>query len=230
MTWNDTWNDIVDGGSSRWKVEDPKFKRIALNHITEQLKEGEKTHIFCPLAGDDPFVHLAWSEGHSVSTIDIVPVAVSEMRKQFDGEWTKEEKDGIVVWKHESNRATLYEGDALKSISELKNSVGAIYDKDSFGALDLNMRNEFCQRIAEYSKNDAILYIEVKLKSKDSPGRNFGPPYSVNSDDLMEPTNYGSAFNYVKNLGEVYELHMPQMKQTGHILKRKPRETTSSAL
>ena len=53
MTWKDTWSDIQNGGSKRWKVDDINAKKIALGHIlqhsTSKVEEGP-LHILCPLA------------------------------------------------------------------------------------------------------------------------------------------------------------------------------------
>ena len=33
MAWSDTWADILNGGSPRWKVDDMNSKKIALDYI-----------------------------------------------------------------------------------------------------------------------------------------------------------------------------------------------------
>lgn len=232
MSWAESWDDIHKGGNPRWRVTDARAHEKALSHFTRHLEESQvdKTvdgplRVFCPLAGDDAFVHLLWKQGHSVVSIDLVPSAVAAMRSQFDGDWAKEERDdGTVVWKHESGRATLYQGDALQSRSELIKSFDAAYDKDSFGALDVSMRTLFCKRIAEYTKDGSIVYIEVKLKDNHDEVKDVGPPYSLKEKDLMEKDNYGEAFDYVEALGFVYDLARPGISQTGHVMKRKDRK------
>jgi hypothetical protein len=230
MGWSDTWSDILNGGSKRWKVDDIEAKKKALAHIidaTATVSSSDKTplRILCPLAGDDPFVHYAWSQGHDVTAIDIVPDALKEMRSQFeengaDEDWSSSEstnsKNGIV-WKHKSGRATLFEGDMLMKRPELQSTFDVIYDKDSFGALNLDMRKTYCQRLSEYIKDDGVVYVEVKNKET---GREFGPPYHVEKEDLMEETSFGGAFEYVASLGEVYPLNMGSIRQMGHILRR----------
>ena len=109
----------------------------------------------------------------------------------------------------------------MVSRKELLDKFHAVYDKDSFGALEKSMRPQFCQRIADYTKKGGgIVYVVVKKKADDHPQRYTGPPYSVSRDDLMELTNFGSAFDHVVSLGKVYDLSIPGMTQTGHILKR----------
>ena len=146
------------------------------------------TSILCPLAGDDPFVHLLFEKGYSVTTIDLVPAAVEAMKEHFGNcTWTKEEDHGgSIVWKHESGRATLIIGDALQKREKLYGSFDAIYDKDSFGALDKQMRKAFCMRMAEYTKKDAIIYLECKLRENHDEAKNMGPPFSLKKEDLME--------------------------------------------
>jgi len=249
MTWDKTWDDILAGGSPRWIVADLKSKQTALHHIETHASSGSGADreedgrrplkILCPLAGNDSFVHYAWSRGHHVTAIDLVPNAVAAMRAQFvpdtDGvsdHWTQHVVVGensangrsdntMVVWKHKSQRATLYQGDAFTPLNELQGSFDAIYDKDSFGALDKHMRSAFCQRLAEYTKEGGIVYTEVKNKPE-GPGREHGPPFHVESEDLMEENNFGSAFQYVASLGQVYELvgMPPGVSQMGHVLKR----------
>ncbi|KAL3809099.1 hypothetical protein ACHAXA_010620 [Cyclostephanos tholiformis] len=272
-SWTKAWTDILNGGSKRWKVDDIDAKRRALSRIVEhQYRHGTiiipptnevddvvvdvahlpKLRILCPLAGDDPFVHYAWSQGHDVTAIDIVPDALGVMRGMFgddaddwssstkasatalveeeeeegerggDGENNDDGNDGTtVVWKHKSGRATLLEGNVLTRRPELTNSFDAVYDKDSFGALSLTDRRAFCTRISDYIKDGGTLYVEVKYKDQ---GRGSGgPPYHVEKEDLMDPSNFGISFEYVRFLGEVYPLNVDGMKQTGHILKRASR-------
>lgn len=229
MSWSDTWRDILSGGSKRWKVDDIEAKKKALAHIMDATSSSPDTplRILCPLAGDDPFVHYAWSQGHDVTAIDIVPDALKSMRSQFaenfDEEWssfTTSSKSlgvGTVVWRHNSGRATLYEGDMLMKRPELQASFDVIYDKDSFGALNIDMRQGYCRLLSELIKDDGVVYVEVKNKESN---REFGPPFHVEKDDLMDETNFGDAFDYVATLGEVYPLNMGGIKQMGHILRR----------
>jgi hypothetical protein len=200
--------------------------------------------ILCPLAGDDPFVHCAWTAGHDVTAVDIVPDALGIMRGMFgedEDDWQSSSSAGAgagagngggnyddvangdtaVVWKHKSGRATLLEGDALMYRPELDNAFDAVYDKDSFGALSMSDRRVFCERISEYVADGGVLYVEVK--NKDGGRDSGGPPYHVTMEDLIEPDNFGASFEYVRYLGEVYPLNADGMKQTGHVLRRRAR-------
>lgn len=222
MEWTNTWDDIIQGGFQRWKVTDPKAHKVALSHIQKHFKDG-RNEILCPLAGDDPMVHLLWQQGHSVTAMDLVPAALEQMRNQFAGGW-KEDKsrdNGMVVWTHESGRATQYQGDALQPQPELQNKFDAIYDKDSFGALEKGMRRQFCNRISEYTKSGATMYIEVTLRDNHELCKDMGPPFSLKKEDLMDTQCYGNAFNFVTGLGSVYPMALSGMQQTGHILRRK---------
>jgi hypothetical protein len=228
MTWASTWKDILRGGSSRWKVEDVSVKRQALSYIVGHSSPSLDSskiplHILCPLAGDDPFVFNAWQEGHSVTSIDIVPDAVAAMRQQFgkaEEDWETQNSGSTVIWRHKSGRATLYEGDMFADRPELEQQFDAVYDKDSFGAIGKDMRSKLCDRLAAYTKDDAVVYIEVKNKDASSPGRFSGPPFHLEKDDLMETDYFGSYFEYGADLGKVYDLNMGSMIQTGHILRR----------
>jgi len=71
MGWSATWKDILNGGNPRWKVTDLGAKKIALGHITGHSSHASKEdgvasspslNILCPLAGDDEFVHHAWTK------------------------------------------------------------------------------------------------------------------------------------------------------------------------
>jgi len=235
MGWSKTWDDISQGGSQRWKVNDSVIHQGVLSKLQQNfvihgnessIDENNKKNIFCPLAGDDPMVHLLWEQGHSVTAIDLVPLALERMRDQFQGTWTKEDNksnrnDGMVVWRHESGRATQYQGDALVSIPELRKTFDFVYDKDSFGALRKDMREDFCARIAEYTKKDSIVYIEVKLRVDHEQTKDMGPPFSLKKEDLMDGRWYGGMFEHVEDLGSVYPLKMSGLQQTGHFLRRK---------
>lgn len=163
------------------------------------------------------------NQGHSITAIDIVPEAISEIRKQFGNpdDWSSSsssESSNQKIWNHNSGRVTLYEGDMMMKRPELSQAFDAIYDKDSFGALTKDLRPAFCDRLSEYAKDGATLYIEVK--NKDGPNKEAGPPFHVDKGDLMEMTSFGKSFRHIASLGEMYPLTIPNMKQTGHILKR----------
>jgi hypothetical protein len=254
--WESTWDDILNhGGNPRWKIDDLHIKEQALQRIVQYFHHNRRPvvaqddgggldndsdedalssrrspllHIFCPLAGDDPFVALAWQRGHTVTTIDLVAAAVASQRQQIGGNWTENIVTTplghhVTQWTHESGRAVLYVGDALQSIDDrLHGTVDAVYDKDAFGALEPIMRTAYCDRLAEYLKaGTGIVYTEVKLKNDDNPDRTIGPPYHVDKTDLMMA--FGTErFDYVVNLGQVYEISAPPgCTQTGHILVRK---------
>eukprot|EP00980_Cylindrotheca_fusiformis_P011640 scaffold2751_cov131-Cylindrotheca_fusiformis.AAC.7 len=221
MSWSETWKDILNGGPTRWKVDDVEAKKKALAHIVQNTpSESSTLRILCPLAGDDEFVHHAWSEGHDVTAIDLVPEALEAMRRNFGDskEWTSSAKeDAGLIWKHNSGRATLYEGDMLLRRPELEQSFDVVYDKDSFGALTKDLRPTYCERLSEYAKYGATVYIEVKNKSSE---RDAGPPFHVEKSDLTERNSFGPYFQHISSLGEVYPLPKPGMSQTGHILRR----------
>lgn len=224
MGWSDTWSNIIGGGNPRWKVTCTESHEKALSHF-QQYVTGDPSQIsvLCPLAGDDPFVHLLYRKGYHVTSIDLVPAAVEEMKNHFGScEWIKEESDhdGTIIWKHPSGRVTLIVGDALQKRPEMLQKFDAVYDKDSFGALNKELRQPFCNRIAEFTKPNGIIYLECKLRQNHDEAKDMGPPFSLTQAELMEESSYGSSFEYVKGLGSVYEISMP-MEQTGHILLRK---------
>ena len=255
--WASTWEDIRSGGNPRWKITSEEchekayasFQKFVLkggefSGDSNNINDTKTISVLCPLAGDDPFVHLLYQKGYSVTAIDLVAGAIEEMKEQFGGDessWTKEEEqssgderigDGMadIVWKHNSGRATLIVGDALKKRPNLNNSFDAVYDKDSFGALSVQMRKPFCERILEYTKDNGILYLECKLRERHD---DLGPPFSLKRDDLMEDDNYGGSnkFQYVEGLGRVYDLPNNMnatMQQTGHILRRRCRTSTAA--
>lgn len=256
--WSSAWEDIRNGGNPRWKITSEDCHEKAYAHFQKFVLRGQgsdddddinsnnnKGSVLCPLAGDDPFVHLLYEKGYSVTAIDLVAEAIEAMKERFgDGKnscWTKEEhsSDGSggddIVWKHESGRVTLIVGDALKKRPNLNNSFDAVYDKDSFGALPKQLRKPFCQRISEYTKDDGILYLECKLKQGVVDGRadDSGPPFLLQREDLMEDDNYGgSKFEYVEGLGSVYDLPNnmnAMMQQTGHVLRRRRSATATAA-
>ena len=220
MGWHNTWTDILQGGSKRWKVTSSNAHQKALSHIQNYVKQ-PNSHFFVPLAGDDPMVKQLFTAGHSVTALDLVPDALKAMRSQFDGAWTTETlKDGTVSWKHESGRVTQLEGDVLKPRPYLNGVFDAVYDKDSFGALSKDMRHDYCQRISDFCKPNGTIYMEVKLRDNHEDSKNVGPPFSLLQEDIMESDYYGTAFEHVAALGEVYEAGYSGAKQTGHVLRK----------
>ena len=161
--------------------------------------------------------------------IDLIPTALDEMKKQFgsdENDWTQEKDNanGMVVWKHISGRAHFMLGNVFTPVAKLANTFDVVYDKDSFGAIQKETRSVFCSRLAEYLKDDGIVYTEVKFKNDDHPKRFDGPPFHIDKADLIEEANFGKSFEYIESLGEVYEFYKgsekPKAKQMGHVLKR----------
>jgi len=266
--WSSTWKDINNGGNPRWKITSEESHEKAYAHFQKHVEllkgrrgindedadddENNKNNkqddtvknisVFCPLAGDDPFIYLLWSRGYSVTAIDLVPEALAAMRQGFMDKdddynddddapiWTQQESnDDDVVWTHKSGRVTLIVGDVLKKRPHLSNSFDAVYDKDSFGALSKELRTPFCDLIADYTKEEGMVYLECKLKRGVLGVDNSGPPFSLRKEDLMEDDNYGgSKFDYVEGLGPVYDLTNAGMQQTGHIFRRRKAHSTTS--
>lgn len=191
-------------------MDNLEYKRRALQHIADHSKR-RKLNILCPLVGDDQFVFQAFVRGHSVCAIDLVPEALAEIRKQFHNqdEWKREG----AKWTHASGRVTLLEGDILQRRKELERQFDAVYDKDSFGALQKDMRLPYCERMSEWLKDDGIVYLEVKNKDT---GRENGPPFHIEEQDIM--SSWGASFEYIKGIGEVYPLPMAGLAQMGHLL------------
>ena len=218
MGWTETWDDILSGGFQRWKVLDAKAHEEAIFHLKRAIGDKTGASILCPLAGDDPVVNKLFKEGYAVTAIDLVPSALEAMRSQFEGEWSKLEAGDTVVWKHESGRATQYEGDMLKSRPELRGKFDAVYDKDSFGALSPELRSSYISRLAEYTLPGSALYVETKLKENHEQVKNEGPPFSFLPEEVQD--QFSKFFSYSEYMGEIYQLALPNMKQTAHMLRR----------
>ena len=232
--WSSTWRDILNGGNPRWKIDDLAHKQAALKNIVQSSgnkQGGEELSILCPLAGDDPFVVNAWKQGHRVTAIDLVPEAVEAMKARFGSsmtEWKRYDYNPsessmsaaiFVKWTSLDDKVPLYQSDMLKPISHLLETEAkfdAVYDKDSFGALEKHMRPAYSQRISEYTKPGSVLYLEVK--NRENGDKSVGPPFHVTKEDLEE---HFDSFEYDCYLGEVYKLPIPGMQQMGHIMKRK---------
>ena len=87
------------------------------------------------------------------------------------------------------------------------------------------MRAIYCQRLADYAQDHAPVYVECKFKKAVAERNNNRPPFHIDRNDLIEPTNFGSYFQYISNLGQVADLrHMPGMSQMAHLLRRLPRK------
>jgi len=53
----------------------------------------------------------------------------------------------------------IFEGDIFTKRPELVKSFDTIYDKDSFGALPLDMRPKFCEWLSEFTKDGGMLHV-----------------------------------------------------------------------
>mmetsp|Transcript_7134 Transcript_7134/g.20228 ORF Transcript_7134/g.20228 Transcript_7134/m.20228 type:complete len:236 (+) Transcript_7134:39-746(+) len=222
--WAGVWDDISSGGPQRWRAVDEESEKVSFAHIEASQPaylQGAVPTVFCPLAGDDKFAAYAFRQGWNVRTLEWVSKAVERMRAQIgpESEWTRETVGDHLLWRHTSGRAVLYEGDMFTTVDALVGAVDVVYDKDSFGALQINDRPSFVSKVGAYVKPGGIIYSEVKYKDTE---RDRGPPFHLDRE-AMEST-FASHFSYEKELGELYPLKggglRANWKQTGHILRR----------
>jgi hypothetical protein len=136
--------------------------------------------ILCPVTTDDDmFLRYAFEQGQHICAIGLVPYAAISLREQFgpnDDDWVIQEdegeeedplNDGMVVWKHKSERLTLYLplGDILMDLPELHGTFDIVYDKDAVGALAPESRVQFCERLASYTKEGGVVYTEENYEA-----------------------------------------------------------------
>jgi len=90
-----------------------------------------------------------------------------------------ENSDNITdcIWKSTNNRVTIYQCSVLHSslAADLTGCIDLIYDKDAFGAIPLNIRENYLNQLDSLLKSSA--YILLQVKDKRHGDARAGPPF-----------------------------------------------------
>lgn len=83
--WGKSWDDILEGGPSRWKDGEKHLNyKLAHDVLTRHGALGDSARVFVPLAGDAAMVPYLHRLGHTVVANEFVSSAVESMKKRFN--------------------------------------------------------------------------------------------------------------------------------------------------
>jgi len=244
MGWFEKWSNIAAGGIAGWKDGEHLLNhKVAYEFLATHnvpLSPAPRT-ILVPLCGDSLFVPFAFSRGHRVVAIDLVPVAIQALQKRFPKDTqfsplapapTPDSKVQVTTTTATGDAAefqpeggagaaaaTLIAGDFLVPLPKevlAKGSVDVVFDKDSFGALGPNERARYVPRVREYLKPGGFVLLECKWKDTN---RDAGPPYHV-SQEMVKAEWVDAGFEVVGHQESFYPLNFDHMKQQCFLLKK----------
>ena len=137
-------------------------------------------------------VHL-YKEGHFVYGIEGVPLAVEEMYKTANLEFTKKycpEIDGFV-YSTLDEKLKVFSCDFFKMKPELVEKLDAVFDRGAFEAIFESDRAQYVQLIMQMLKED-FRYILNVYEYEDAIFK--GPPRACKKDEVLQLFN-GHKFN-----------------------------------
>ena len=217
--WEEDW-DKIQAGEKFWKTgEEANTPQLYLSYFNK-LFPSSKPHIFIPLCGDYPFVHLAWSEGYTVSALEFIPTAVERLKGQFEGgeeAWEGSECPGGKKWVYAKGRMVVYQADVFVENPELVNVFDAVLDKDAFGAIEKDERARYIELVAKYLKKGGILVSETKKKTE---GLDEGPPYHLLEEEMRKEWEREGGLVYEEFMGSMYEWPGGKFDALHHRMKK----------
>ena len=188
--WKKRWNDSQIG----WHADETN-KRLTEHWPSLGIEAGAR--VIAPLCGKSLDLHHLASFGHSVSGVEVSPVACeaffNEAKLAFDV------RPFGAALLYTSERIDLYCGDVFASwVGDLP-LFDAFYDRAALIALDADGRAKYARWIATALKPGAsglVLTIEYPNAEKN------GPPFSVRADEIT--ALYQESF-------EIEELHREEI-------------------
>jgi len=218
LTWEDTWKDVLrPGGNKRWKDSEGEHVAAVMAEVQKRYAS-RSVAVLVPLCGDTPVVPTLWQQGHHVTGMELVPQALESMRSQFPGSWSSGTEGNFTVWKHESGRAELWQGDIAHAAPSLVERHDVVVDKDSWGALPKDFLPTYTQRVASYMKPGGVIILEAKFKDN-AEQRRIGPPFHTEPEDLRKSWN-PNGVSFITTLGERYRLKRAGLHQIQYLLQR----------
>ena len=88
-----------------------------------------------------------------------------------------------VGWVADNGRVRLWQADMFEERSSELGQIDVVHDKDSFGAIDPSLRDQYVALVRKYCKPGATVLLEAKQGPK-MP--NPGPPFTVTEEQVKE--------------------------------------------
>ena len=139
------------------------------------------------LSNDLVFIIIVFSFFFFFSFLFIIKPALERLKKQFGEEEDQWEETttpgGGKKFTYKKGRLTIYQGDMFVIIDNLVGGVDVVVDKDAFGALPKEMRENYVNIITKYLKKGGVMVSETKKKNIDVEK---GPPFHLLEEDMKK--------------------------------------------
>eukprot|EP01062_Namystynia_karyoxenos_P029038 TRINITY_DN21890_c0_g2_i1.p2 TRINITY_DN21890_c0_g2~~TRINITY_DN21890_c0_g2_i1.p2 ORF type:complete len:266 (+),score=72.06 TRINITY_DN21890_c0_g2_i1:94-798(+) len=219
--WKATWDDIISGGSQRWKDGEREHCRMTLELLRTRFgADVGPLRVLVPLSGDTPLcVHL-WQAGHTVTAMELIPEACAALRATFPGEWTERTEGPWTIWELAAGRMQIWQGSIFDAAAALEGQHDVVVDKDSWGAVGRDTLPDYTRLVAGYLRPGGWVYLEA-IQKDDPAARLSGPPWHTETAPLADSWKPRDV-TLVEELGEPYTLTVPGMRRLAWVLRKKP--------
>lgn len=203
--WSASWKRIVDG-ELLWKRNEQT--ELPLSTLHHALQFQAKPKLLVPLCGDAPIVRAAFEKGWPVAGIDLVEVPIRRLAEQIPGGVFTQVSDEVLTYTiPDSDALTLIVGDFFTA-PPLVGPFDCVYDKDAFGAIPVDLRTSYVQRLRALVRAGAVVIVEVKNKG---PGASSteGPPFHFEPQTLTTLWTQ-NGFRLQQHWPEFYDVAGPE--------------------
>lgn len=171
--WIDRWNE----GQIGFHLEE--INPALIRHWPD-LGHADKGTVLVPLCGKSRDLLYLRNLGHSVTGIELSPLAIEAFWKESQIV-PKQSQDGTHRL-FEGERIRLIEGDFFKTRSDQIGSPAWVYDRAALIALPPLMRDRYCRHLLHLAPSAPILLITLDH----DPSEKEGPPFPVTPREVEQ--------------------------------------------
>ncbi|KAM9385030.1 putative thiopurine S-methyltransferase [Pholidichthys leucotaenia] len=177
--WVDGWEQGDTG------FHTPTVHKLLETHLDKVLKGRKGVRFFFPLCGKA--VDMKWlaDKGHSVVGVEISEKGIREFFEENKLKYSEEPvKDipGAKVYRSEDKAISLYQCDLYSFSSSTEGQFGAIWDRGSFGSINLRDQAKYIPLIQSLMANDCT-YLLVTFLYDTTVHK--GPPFSFSKEQVQ---------------------------------------------
>ncbi|XP_064606936.1 probable thiopurine S-methyltransferase [Liolophura sinensis] len=172
----------------RWEKNNIGFHSYSVREIlkrnVDRLVEGrEKIKILVPLCGKSLDIKWLYDQGHTIVGIECSEMAVKaffqEQRLEYQAEGLS--KGRGKLYQNSDGKIKLYQMDLFEFTKEDEGLFDAIWDKNSFIAVNKVDRKKYCETILSLMSKDSSYLLDV---FNYDPDQFTGPPHNVSRQDV----------------------------------------------
>ncbi|KAM9385031.1 putative thiopurine S-methyltransferase [Pholidichthys leucotaenia] len=177
--WIDGW-DKGDIG-----FHQPNVHNMMETHLDKVLNGRKGVRFFFPLCGKA--IDMKWlaDKGHSVVGVEISEKGIREFFEENNLKYSEEAVSAIPeakVFRSAEKNISLYQCDLFSFSSSIEGQFGAIWDRGSFGSINLKDHTKYIPLIKSLMAKDCTYLLVTFLYDRT---KRKGPPFSFSKEQVQ---------------------------------------------